>query len=326
LDGDLEALQQIPRFDSKPLPRASRYLLAAALALNTQDPARVQTYLDTAPVEEFTKREASGTLNSEIRNAALELIALLHMKAPQDKLREKVTPLAHYLENRAYYTTQEVAFVATAVGLYLTNIQTNIDLAGGTVVLPDKEVQLAGSQAVSGKHEGPCSFTVNNTGQSPLFVDFTTAGIPVQPDLIALEKGISISRAFRKENGEPIKEPAFKQGETYLIDLQLKSIGPLENIIVADLLPAGLEIENPRLDADALAGQDLTGALTPSYLEIRDDRLVAAFNEMPGGEQHYYYLVRAVTPGTFQYPAARAECMYDPEVRAANVPAVANIE
>jgi len=99
-----------------------------------------------------------------------------------------------------------------------------------------------------------------------------------------------------------------------------------KNVIVADLLPAGFEIENPRLDADVLAGQKLEGAATPAYLEIRDDRLVVAFDALEAGTHHFYYLVRAVTPGSFQYPPVHAECMYDPAVRGASLPGSVEIK
>jgi uncharacterized protein YfaS (alpha-2-macroglobulin family) len=32
------------------------------------------------------------------------------------------------------------------------------------------------------------------------------------------------------------------------------------------------------------------------------------------GTHKFYYIVRAVTPGTYQYPAVEAECMYDASV------------
>ena len=59
---------------------------------------------------------------------------------------------------------------------------------------------------------------------------------------------------------------------------------------------------------------------TPSYLDVRDDKLVLAFNRLPAGPHTYYYLVRAVTPGSYQQPGANVECMYDPKVRANVLP------
>jgi uncharacterized protein YfaS (alpha-2-macroglobulin family) len=103
-------------------------------------------------------------------------------------------------------------------------------------------------------------------------------------------------------------------------------------IVVVDRLPAGLEIENPRLveAGDVKTLPWLKSERQPEHTEFRDDRLVAAFNlfgsaSRPGsgdGDDEAQgaissatvaYLVRAVTPGTFLHPAATAEDMYRPE-------------
>ena len=49
--------------------------------------------------------------------------------------------------------------------------------------------------------------------------------------------------------------------------------------------------------------------------EMRDDRLIAAFDQLQQGTHTFSYVVRAVTPGTYQYPSATIECMYDGEVK-----------
>ncbi|MCL4694625.1 MAG: hypothetical protein KJ060_19200, partial [Candidatus Hydrogenedentes bacterium] len=67
-------------------------------------------------------------------------------------------------------------------------------------------------------------------------------------------------------------------------------------------------------EPDAIPTGPFDGAATPSHLEIRDDRLVVAFDELDRGTHKFYYIARAVTPGTYQYPAVEAECMYDASV------------
>ena len=51
-----------------------------------------------------------------------------------------------------------------------------------------------------------------------------------------------------------------------------------------------------------------------AYTEARDDRYVGAL-DLSGGVKDFTlaYVVRAVTPGEFTYPALVVEDMYDPE-------------
>jgi hypothetical protein len=113
-----------------------------------------------------------------------------------------------------------------------------------------------------------------------------------------------------------------------VVDVEIHCERKVENLIVVDLLPAGFEVENPRLNVNAQGGIQLPHGLTrPNYLEIRDERLVLAFDrlERSGGDEpkynyHFYYVVNAVTPGEFQYPGIEAECMYDGRIRGASLP------
>ena len=50
-------------------------------------------------------------------------------------------------------------------------------------------------------------------------------------------------------------------------------------------------------------------------LEYRDDRYVAAL-KLEGGQARLFYLVRAVTPGTYVVPPPQLEDMYRPQLRA----------
>ena len=115
--------------------------------------------------------------------------------------------------------------------------------------------------------------------------------------------------------------------------------------MVVDRLPAGFEIENPRLvESGSIENIEwLKTATQPEHSEFRDDRFVAAFNfsaaaanngsdeSGEGGEEAapalptavdvkepalkatVAYIVRAVTPGKYVHPAATVEDMYRPE-------------
>ena len=88
-------------------------------------------------------------------------------------------------------------------------------------------------------------------------------------------------------------------------------------VIVADYLPAGFEIDNPRLvssgDTGTLAW--IEDAAEPVNSEFRDDRFSAAFDRKNGDAAVFTvaYVVRAVSPGRYILPQAYVEDMYRPD-------------
>ncbi|HVH79929.1 MAG TPA: hypothetical protein VM782_11095, partial [Stellaceae bacterium] len=95
-----------------------------------------------------------------------------------------------------------------------------------------------------------------------------------------------------------------------------KATGQAARTLVIDLLPAGFEIQNVAAPSGDSAGayswlKDLS---SPDYNEARDDRYIAAL-DLGSGTAGFTlaYVVRAVTPGEFKYPALAVEDMYDPE-------------
>ena len=108
--------------------------------------------------------------------------------------------------------------------------------------------------------------------------------------------------------------------------LAVRSSQSIPDLLVEDLLPAGLEIENQNLDQVSASLDSVTddlktwlNAMESSYLEYQaalDDRYVASFNLSADSTQHLVYLARAVSPGAYRLVAPRAESMYRPELQA----------
>ncbi|MBI1319387.1 MAG: hypothetical protein GC168_10645 [Candidatus Hydrogenedens sp.] len=317
LGGDQEAMGQIGRFDNIVLPESARYLLAAAIAMQTGDQARAMEYLATKPMQPYTTYERAGTLNSAGRATAVKLMALMQMNAPEERVQPLVTELTAVLSQPHYANTQEIAFASAAMGTYLSRLAEGAG-AQGTVSGPEGERAFGGREIFTLEHEGPGgAYTVSNTGDAPVYVSVETGGMPLQPNTGAVsEGGLALQRSIATLDGTAVADGRVKQGESYLVTLELTGPVGLENVVIADLLPAGFEIENPRLDAEVLALAGADNMAQPNYLDIRDDRLIIAFDRLPGHTTRYGYVVRAVTPGSYTHPASSAECMYDAAYRA----------
>ncbi|WP_319529767.1 alpha-2-macroglobulin family protein [uncultured Cohaesibacter sp.] len=175
------------------------------------------------------------------------------------------------------------------------------------------------STSVSGDALAEEPMTVTNGGDKPLMAQITTIATPDEP-LQAGGDGFVISRAYYRLDGSPLAIGEVKQNERLVVVINASQIPDLPSrIMISDLLPAGLEIENPHLlkntDMDAfnwLPQSNIT------HIEFRDDRLLAAVDREVGGNRDFTiaYTVRAVTPGTFMHPAAVIEDMYRPQMSA----------
>ncbi len=331
LDGNLEAIEYIKRFDAVPVPVSARYLLAAAGAMNESDPAVAMARLENMPVMQESGRESSGTLHSSVRAEAVQLIALLHLNASAERQLPLVNSLVDYLGKVDRYTTQETAFAVTALALYLEKYAADPAAASIRIVDADGERNLGPGEIYSKHVEGvPPRFEIANEGGTPAYICVEMAGNPLSPRLTPVEQGIAISREFLNVDGSKIDTPLFKHTGQYLVQLTLTPKKKVENLLVTDLLPAGFEVANPRLEADEQPeleqGVPKNLIATPDFLEVRDDRIAIALDRLEQKTAVFRYLVRAVTPGQFQLPALHAECMYAPEITATTVPAEITVE
>ena len=326
LDGSLEAIEYIPRFDHIPVPLSGRYLLAAAKAMHTGEPLDLEAWLEGKPIADMDERIPSGILHSSIRADAVKLLALAQMDAPPESMYALAGRLFNYLEDTHRFTTQDAAFVVSALGMYLEKfVETGPDAISARIVVNDDTHTLDGFDIFEDTLLGtPPQYEVTNTGALPVYINLEMSGLPLQPRMKPVAEGLDIERHYRLQTGEPVSDNVFQQGEQYIVTLHITPKEPLENLLVVDLLPAGFEIANPRLEPEIQfdADNDTEEAVifTPAHLEVRDDRIAFAVDRLDNKPHMFHYLVRTVTPGTFQLPALHAECMYQPAVQAATMP------
>jgi uncharacterized protein YfaS (alpha-2-macroglobulin family) len=159
--------------------------------------------------------------------------------------------------------------------------------------------------------------TLTNAGEGPVQAVVTVSGAPLVPEPTA-ERGFKIERTYYTLDGNPADVTKAKQNERFAVVLKMTEPQPqFGRVIVADYLPAGFEIDNPRLvssgDTGTLAW--IEDAQEPVNAEFRDDRFSAAFERKSDDAPVFTvaYVVRAVSPGRYVHPQAYVEDMYRPD-------------
>ena len=116
--------------------------------------------------------------------------------------------------------------------------------------------------------------------------------------------GMEVKRRYLDSFGREVTE--IRTGDVVTVEIGLRSDTPLDNVVVCDLLPGGLE---PQL----AQGEQLPWYV--DHVERREDRMLF-FVSTAGDMRLVTYRARAVTSGTFSVPVVHAEAMYQPDMEA----------
>ena len=154
--------------------------------------------------------------------------------------------------------------------------------------------------------------TVINSGKSVLTIRQTTEGHPVKAE--KRNGTIQMRRMYLDENGFPVS--SVKHGETVTVRIYLKAVNDITDLVICDLLPAGLEIEDERLLNRTNARNIKKNGLSSKYMEKGVDRFLF-FGDYDSDRTEPVYLeyrTRAVSRGVYTLSGCSAEAMYDPDL------------
>ena len=95
-----------------------------------------------------------------------------------------------------------------------------------------------------------------------------------------------------------------------MVRLHVRAEKPLENVALESFLPSGFEVSRENAYGEGSGG-------SYSRKEKWDDRMLFFFTGMAKNTRYEVsYLMRAELPGNFYVKPAKAECMYEPSLRA----------
>jgi len=227
------------------------------------------------------------------------------------------------LKQERWLSTQEQSFAFLALGKLAkkanaSNITASLTSNGkivGNFTNKDLLIKNIANQSI-----------IRTQGRGSLYYFAQAEGLSASGKYEEIDNVLKVRKQFYSRSGQPLGEAKFKQNQLIVVKITLSTMNGLnvDNVVVTDMLPAGLEIENPRLNAD----RELTWIKdqnTPEHFDIRDDR-INFFTTVADKPQTFYYLVRAVSKGKFQMGPVSADAMYRGEYRSYSGGGVAVVE
>ncbi len=330
LDGDppLDKITALLEYDQ--LPAYSRFQLAAACYLAGEQAMAREIIGDSLPLLDTNRsRDTGGVLDSKARELAILLNTFLQVDPGSPSILPLVRKLNSHLDKGRYLTTQENAFALLALGRYarsMKQVETSLTgtcLLNGTLI--GKFTHHDGFFKTFDEAAGK-TVTLSIAGKGTLYYYWVLEGVPLSGRVDEEDSGLTVRRTFKTAAGALIDPLTFKQGDTAVAEYRIRTGSAIQNVVISDPLPGGLEIENPRIasrETIEWIGED---SLTPDHMDIRDDRLILFLDINTTGEIYYRYLVRAVTAGRFRLPALSASCMYDPGIRSVTGQGIVSIK
>ncbi|HDP99282.1 MAG TPA: hypothetical protein ENN22_08885 [bacterium] len=298
------------------LTEFSRYQLAGAFALSGDlQSARLMLPRTVQRVVQDNQRQSGGNFNSAVRAYAIMLDVLAEVDPTNSNIPVLVEMLTQAASERGrWYTTQENAFAFLALGKILKS-QSRGNYTGTLTIGQDVLEKFAvDNYHYADKNWAGKKVSVTIEGEGVCYYSWRAQGIPSKMRTEEFDHDLMVRRHYLNEQAIPMNYADFRQGDLIIAKITVKPLHEsLDNVAVIDMLPAGFEIENPRLQSRKGVGWIKDDNYQPAYLDIRDDRLILFGNFPHAKESTFYYGLRAVTQGKFILPPILAEAMYAPE-------------
>jgi uncharacterized protein YfaS (alpha-2-macroglobulin family) len=251
-----------------------------------------------------------GRFTSPVAQRARLLSALVQLDPQHQWIPQLANSLHAARTNGVWLSTLDNALALEALAARKQSSADTVSFAG-TIEIGDVSLELKPGET---KHVTVSTFETAPTliarGAGELFASIETTGLAKtlpQDD----DRQIRVRRRWLTRDGHPVDPQRIAVGDLVLVEVELKSVGrrSIASVAVVDALPAGMEIENPRLST---SDQSASGA-EADHVQFLDDRVVVFGKATPRG-QTFRYALRAITDGDFTLPPIQASCMYNESI------------
>ena len=323
LNGDPSACERVNNMLKADYPRNLKVLLLLTADICGMPREELKKYVQLLQWETSAEIKIGSWEYgvSEIRNSALKLISKVIGDEPLESIQEAQKPLLDYVSDYTNYTTYNLSMVLLALDMSFKKMNIQPLECQAEVKIDDDVQNVKGTKLLNRKKQGPTRIEITNQGNSPLFVNWIIRGVSNNPPKDAKSKDIEMYRSLYNVRDKTSAVSPYSQGNVYIMEYRIKPQKDAQNLILTQLLPAGFEIENPRLKQEQMSEilstiyKGSVNIISPKHVEIRDDKLIIALPSLSSNTEYFYVCaVRAITKGSFEFPGAYIEDMYNPEI------------
>ncbi len=312
----LSAMNRLRR--SKHISDQAKWRLAAAYYLAGQRSV-AKELVKEAQTEIDEYQEMARTYGSSKRDRAMILETLTLMGREEEGM-SLVRSLSKTLRSDRWLSTQTTAYTLMAIAKYVgekgssDNMSYRYAFESGKngekrTQIPIERVEMSKTELKEGN-----KITVENRGESKLFVRSLLRGKPIQGQEKAAENKLRMKVTYTDLEGNPIDITQLEQGRDFMAAVTVKNPGTwgdYEEMALTRIFPSGWEIRNKRL-----SNSSMTKESRKDYEDVRDDRVLTYFDLDDHEQKSFMVQLHASYLGRFYMPGVYCEAMYDHSVNA----------
>jgi uncharacterized protein YfaS (alpha-2-macroglobulin family) len=313
--GELPALRYFNDTQLSELPtQLARAQLGAALAAYGDTTRAAAAYAAAlGPLPKRPPGLRAVDYGSDLRDSAGVLAFAGDTPGVQPRLTAAMDRIAELFARTSRTSTQEQAWLLMAAEAAVRATGGEMTVATNGSAPQQRSEPVYFRRALG---SGAASVSVANRGAAAAWRTVSITGVP-KADLPAESSGYWTGRWIFRADGSPADLKKVRQTDLFVVVIKGKRADPSRaaRTLVVDLLPAGFEIATVTAGGQSAANYPWLKDLTDTaYTEERDDRYIASLDMADGASEFTLaYVVRAVTPGEFKYPALVVEDMYEPQ-------------
>lgn len=275
------------------------------------------------------------TLNSNLRTTAIVLDTFVRLAPDEPLLPLAVRWLMDVRQDGRWPTTQENVWAILALTDWLLEsdelqagydwqVQVNDQTIGNGATNPQStsppiELRVAVRDLLKEQTNILAIERSNASGQLTYATHLQTYADAMSVD--ARDRGIVVDRAFALDGKQT---SGVRVGDVVSVTTTIVASTDLYHVLVEVPIPAGTEPIDNRLETESsqfeqpvvevVGAQEWWRSWTPTFVDIRDDKVALFSTFLQAGTVQYTFQVRATVPGEYGVLPAYAEQMYFPEV------------